>query len=59
MSVPDEQALGNVAKKYKVSVADVRKAIDKVQRNLSKNGWMIGTPEAQIRHALDWNGETP
>ena len=59
MSVSEADNLGNLAKKYKVSVPDVRKAIDKVQRNLFENNWMIGTPETQIRHALDWKGDAP
>ena len=59
MSVPESQNLGNIAKKYKLSVADMRKTVDKVMRNLSENNWMIGSPASQIRHASDWNGETP
>jgi hypothetical protein len=59
MSVSEAENLGKIAKKYKLSVPDVRKLIDKVQRNLFENKWMNGTPEMQIRHALDWKGEAP
>jgi hypothetical protein len=58
MSVTEAQALRNVAKAQKMAVAEVRKTTEKVQAILSKNS-LFGTPETEIRHASDWNGEKP
>jgi hypothetical protein len=57
-SVPEQQALRNVANRYKISVEDLRKVVNKVQKNLLDNKW-FGTPESEIKHASDWKGETP
>lgn len=57
-SVPEQQALQNVAKQYKIPVEGLRRVVNKVQRSLFDNKW-FGTPESEIRRATDWNGETP
>lgn len=57
-SVPEQQALRNVARQYKISVEDLRKVVNKVQKSLFDNKW-FGTPESEIRHASDWKDETP
>jgi hypothetical protein len=59
MSLSEEQNLGNAAKKYNLSIADVHKTVEKVMRNLSENNWMVGSPASEIRHASDWKGEKP
>ncbi|BCA55956.1 hypothetical protein W02_30960 [Nitrospira sp. KM1] len=59
ISISEEQALDDVARKYKISVSEVRNKVNKVQSNLSKNGWMNGNPKDEIRYASDWAGETP
>jgi hypothetical protein len=56
-SVPEQQALQNVATQYKIPVEDVRKVVNKVQKSLFDNKW-FGTPESEIQHASDWKGET-
>lgn len=57
-SVPEQQALQNVANRYKISVEDLRKVVNKVQKSLFDNKW-FGTPESEIQYASDWKGETP
>lgn len=57
-SVPEQQALQNVSRQYKIPVEDLRKVVNKVQKNLFDNKW-FGTPESEIRRASDWKGETP
>lgn len=57
-SVSEQQSLQSVSKRYGISAEKVRKAVDKVQKTLFENKW-FGTPEAEIRHASDWKGETP
>lgn len=56
MSVPENQALENVARQNGVSADEVRKVVKGVQQALSSNNW-FGTPESEIRHASDWNGD--
>ena len=56
-SVPEQQALQNVATQYKIPVEDVRKVVNKVQKSLFDNKW-FGTPESEIQRASDWKGET-
>jgi hypothetical protein len=56
-SVPEQQALQNVATQYKIPVEDVRKVVNKVQKSLFDNKW-FGTPESEIQRATDWKGET-
>jgi hypothetical protein len=57
-SVPEQQALQNVASRYKIPVEDLRTVVNKVQKSLFDNKW-FGTPESEIQHASDWKGETP
>ena len=57
-SVPEQQALQNVAKEYNISVEDLRKVVNRVQKTIFDNKW-FGTPESEIQHASDWKGETP
>lgn len=56
MTIPEAQALQNAAKRYGVTVAEAQKATKKVQNILFSNKW-FASPEAEIRHASDWNGE--
>ncbi len=56
ISIPEAQALQNAAKRHGVTVAEARKASTRVQDILFRNNW-FATPEAEIRHALDWKGE--
>lgn len=58
MSVPEAQALQNVATKYGVSVEEVSTITDKVMDALSRNRW-FGTAKSEIRHASDWSPNTP
>ena len=58
MTIPEAQALQNAAKRYGVTVAEAQKTTKKVQNILSSNKW-FASPEAEIRHASDWNGEKP
>lgn len=57
-SVPEQQALQNVARQHRMSVEGLRKVVNRVQKSLFDNKW-LGTPESEIRHASDWKGETP
>jgi hypothetical protein len=57
-SMTEQQALQNVARWYKITVEDVRKVVNKVQKSLFDNKW-FGTPESEIQRASDWNGHTP
>ena len=58
MSISGAQALQNAAKRYGVTVAEAREATKKVQNILFSNKW-FASPEAEIRHASNWNGEKP
>jgi len=57
-SVPEQQALQNVARQYKIPVEGLRKVVKKVQKILFDHKW-FSTPESEIRRASDWKGETP
>ncbi|HKU75820.1 MAG TPA: hypothetical protein VJR02_18060 [Pyrinomonadaceae bacterium] len=57
-SVSEQQALQNVAARYKIPAEDLRRVVNKVQKSLFDNKW-FGTPESEIQHASDWKGETP
>jgi hypothetical protein len=57
-SVPEQQALQNIATRYKISVEEVRKVVNKVQKSLFDNKW-FSTPESEIQRASDWKGEKP
>jgi hypothetical protein len=51
-SVPEQQALQNVATCYKISVEEVHKVVNKVQKRLFDNKW-FSTPESEIQRASD------
>ena len=56
-SVSEAQATENAARQYGVTAAAALDASKRVQAALFKNGW-FATPEAEIRHASDWKGES-
>jgi len=58
MSASEAQAYPNAAIQYGVTVTQARKATEKVQESLSRNGW-FGSPATEIQHASDWKGEKP
>lgn len=51
-----EQALEAVARKHGVTPTTAGDTAKRVQVDLFENKW-FATPEAEIRHASDWNGE--
>lgn len=53
MSISEDKALSNAAKKYGLNVEETEKAVNKVQQILFKNHW-FGAPDSEIRHASDW-----
>ena len=57
LSVPEERALRNAAEEYGVTVEEALMIVEKVVLVLATNGW-AGRPEAEIRRASDWQGET-
>jgi hypothetical protein len=57
-SMPEQQALENVAGRYKIPVEDLKRVVNKVQKCLFDNKW-FDTPESEIKRASDWKGETP
>jgi hypothetical protein len=58
MSVAEQQALQNVAERYGITAGEARKTVDKVQQALFRNSW-AGSPDSEIQHASDWQGERP
>lgn len=58
MSVSEAQAIEDAAKRFGITEAQVKSTTKKVQMILFANKW-LGTPESEIRHASDWDGETP
>jgi hypothetical protein len=58
MSISEEQVLRSIGKRYGIPSEEVRRAANKVQETLSRNGW-FETPESEIRRASDWQGERP
>lgn len=58
MSVAEQQALQSVAERYGITAGEARKTVDKVQQALYRNSW-TGSPDAEIQHASDWQGERP
>lgn len=58
MSVAEQQALQNVAERYGVTAGEARKTVDKVQQALYRNSW-TGSPDSEIQHASNWQGERP
>ena len=57
LSVPEDQVMQNAAEEYGVTIQDANLIVEKVQLVLFTNGW-FGRPEAEIRRASDWQGET-
>jgi hypothetical protein len=57
MSVSEEEGLRRVAKRYGSTPAKVEATAEKVQMWLF-NQHGFGTPDAEIRFASDWNGES-
>jgi hypothetical protein len=57
MSIPEPEAFDNVARKHGVPSSVAHDAVNRVQESLFKNGW-FASPDAEIRHASDWAGET-
>jgi hypothetical protein len=57
MSIPETEVYDRVARKHEVPSSVAHDAVDLVLQSLFKNGW-FATPDAEIRHASDWNGET-
>ena len=57
LSVPEDQALRNAAEEYDVTTEEALATVEKVMQVLLANGW-YGRPEAEIRRASDWQGET-
>lgn len=58
MSVAEQQALQNVAERYGITAGEARKTVDKVQQALYRNSW-TGSPDSEIQHASNWQGERP
>lgn len=56
-TVPEAEALETIGRKHGVSPTAVHDAVTHVQEQLSRNNW-FASPDAEIRHAADWNGQT-
>lgn len=56
-TIPQAEALEIVGRKHGVPPTAVRDAVQHVQEVLLRNRW-FASPDAEIRHATDWNGET-
>ena len=57
LSVPEDQVMQNAAEEYGVTIQDANLIAEKVLLVLLTNSW-FGRPEAEIRRASDWQGET-
>ena len=57
LSVSEDQVMQNAAEEYGVTIQDANLIAEKVLLVLSTNSW-FGRPEAEIRRASDWQGET-
>ena len=57
-SIPETKAVLNAAERYGVSAAAAKDSARKVQKALFQNRW-YGSPESEIKHAVDWKDETP
>lgn len=55
MSVSEDQVMKALSEEYGVSLDEVEKIVDRVMETLSRRKW-FGRPEAEIRHASDWDG---
>ena len=58
MSLSEEQVMRDTAKKFGVSTLVVRQTTERLSNIITEHSWNA-TPAAEIRHASDWNGETP
>ncbi len=56
-AVPEGEAIEDAAQKHGVPPAVAREAAKHVQEVLFTRSW-FASPDAEIRHASDWNGET-
>lgn len=56
-TVPEAEALEIAGRKHGVPPTAVHDAAKHVQEVLLRNNW-FASPDAEIRHAADWNGET-
>ena len=57
LSIPEDQVMQNAAEEYGVTIQDANLIAEKVLLVLLTNSW-FGRPEAEIRRASDWQGET-
>jgi hypothetical protein len=55
-TVPEAEALESIGRKYGVPSTAVHDAAERVQEALLSNNW-FASPDAEIRHAVDWKGE--
>jgi hypothetical protein len=53
MSVGDEQAIENAARRYGVTASEAKETTELVMKILLKNEW-YGSAEGEIKHATDW-----
>lgn len=58
MSISEDDALKKIAADHGMPVEEARGRSKSVLKVLSRNDW-FGSPESEIRHASDWDGETP
>lgn len=56
-SIAEVKAIENAGRKFGVPPTVARDAANHVQQVLSNNNW-FASPDAEIRHASDWDGET-
>jgi hypothetical protein len=56
LSIPEAQAIENAGRKHGLTPSVAREATNRVQQELWKKKW-FASPDAEIRHASDWNGE--
>ena len=57
LSIPEDQVIRNAAEEYDVTTGEALRTVEKVMLILASNGW-YGRPEAEIRRASNWQGET-
>ena len=57
LSVPEDQVMQNAAEEYGVTIQEANLIVEKVTLVLATNSW-YGRPEAEIRRASNWQGET-
>jgi hypothetical protein len=57
LSVPEDRVMQNAAEEYGVTIQEANLIVEKVMLVLATKSW-YGRPEAEIRRASDWQGET-